>query len=82
MTQPDVCPSGPTPCGLAKNVNISEEHGASTFRIELKIEAVCSSETLVLTYQTVRCHIPEDFYYMELTPPPRKPQIQLRSKSL
>jgi hypothetical protein len=64
-----VRPSGLTPCGLAESVNISEEGGASTFRIEIKTEAVCSFETLVLTYQTMQCHIPEDFYYMELTLP-------------
>jgi hypothetical protein len=26
----------------------------------LKIEAVCSSEMFVITYQTTRCHNPED----------------------
>jgi hypothetical protein len=40
--------------------NVSEEHIAFIFREE--IEAVCSSETLVSTYQTARYHNPKGYF--------------------
>jgi hypothetical protein len=39
--------------------NVSEENIASIFTLYTKMEAVCSSETLVPTYQIIRCHNPE-----------------------
>jgi hypothetical protein len=39
--------------------NILEEHTTSTLCNE-KMDAVCSSETLVMIYETTRRHIPED----------------------
>jgi hypothetical protein len=35
--------------------NASEEHVASIFRLEVKMETVCPSERLVFTYQTILC---------------------------
>jgi hypothetical protein len=52
-----------TPCSLIRDTNFGEEHTAFKFRAAsktLKMEAVCSSETLVSSCQTIRCHNPED----------------------
>lgn len=40
---------------------VAEEDTVSIFRVQaLKFEAVCSSKTLVLTYQTIQCQNAED----------------------
>jgi hypothetical protein len=47
-----------------KGWNIIQEHASLAFRVEdlktLKIEAACSSETLVSTYKTLWCYSPEE----------------------
>jgi hypothetical protein len=40
--------------------NVSEEHTASIFRVEVKMEAVCSSETLRPAYQATLSNNPEE----------------------
>jgi hypothetical protein len=40
---------------------VLESHTASTIRVLiLNMEAVCASEAFIPTYQTIRCHNPED----------------------
>jgi hypothetical protein len=58
--------AGLTPCGLVGNDVL--EH--STFTYTLKMVTVCSTEPLIKTYPTTRCHNPADsninFHYREI----------------
>jgi hypothetical protein len=41
--------------------NILEEHTAFIFKLELKMVAVCSCETLRLTFPAAQCRNPEEY---------------------
>jgi hypothetical protein len=43
-----------TPCRLVSRQDGSVKHTVSNFRIEVETERVCSSETLISTYQSTR----------------------------
>jgi hypothetical protein len=45
-----------TPCSLIGGYQYFGGMCASTFSVTLKMEAACSSETLVLTCQIIHCH--------------------------
>jgi hypothetical protein len=51
-----------------------------TYSLTLKIEAVCSSETFVKLYQTIRCHVPEDCTLLTLVVRPFLLLVQLNPK--
>jgi hypothetical protein len=49
-------------CSLVGDTSVSKDYIASIFKVGMKIpkmEVECSSEMLVPTYKTTRCHNPE-----------------------
>jgi hypothetical protein len=51
---------------LYVDVIVSETHTVSTFRAALKMEAVCSSETVISTYNPTRRSNPENQHRYDL----------------
>lgn len=48
-----------TPCGVVGKYHRFRERKKNTLHLKLKMKTACSSETLVVTYESAQCHSPE-----------------------